>query len=132
MKKYILSFLFIFSISFVFSQSTIKTFTESQIKTAICHKWKLIYLEGKGKKVTIPNNGPVLILGFNADGKLFESDGKTNYNGTWTYNHSTFTITTNDKDGEEKHILLDVTNNQLVMKSKFKGIPFNMGLQIVD
>jgi hypothetical protein len=132
MKIYILSTLLFFSLSTVFSQSSIKTFSESQIKMAICHKWKLTYLEGKGKKVTIPNNGPVLILGFNADGKLFESDGKNNYNGTWTYNHSTFTITTTDKDGEEKHIILDVTGTQLIMKSKFKGIPFNMGLQKID
>lgn len=133
MQKTIALFLLIFSLSTIgFSQSAVSKLTEAQIKTAICHKWQLSYLEGKGRKINIPKNKATLILGFTNDGKLFESDGNKEYKGTWTYNHASLTITTNDKDGDEKHVVVDVTNDQLILKSKFKGIPFNMGLQKAD
>lgn len=133
MQKLILSIIFIFSFSFVgLSQNALSKLSEEQIKTAISHKWKLSFLEGKGKKIKISDDKATLFLGFNSDGKLYESDGKKEYYGTWTYNHSSFTITTNDKDGIEKHVIIDVSNDQLILKSKFRGIPFNMGLQKVN
>ncbi|MBK8351336.1 MAG: hypothetical protein IPL21_06425 [Saprospirales bacterium] len=133
MQKHITFFLFSFVfIFFGFSQNAVSKLSEAQIKTAICHKWRLNLLEGKGKKITIPNDKTSLILGFLPDGNLYEFDGKKEYKGTWSYNHATLTITTIDQDGEEKHPLIDLNNDILVMKSKFKGIPFNMGFKKVD
>lgn len=133
MQKFITLFLFSFVfIFFGFSQNTVSNLSEAQIKVAICKKWKLNFLEGKGKKITLPKDKASLILGFSPDGKLYEFDGKKEYKGTWSYNHATLTITTIDQDGEEKHPLIDLNNDILVMKSKFRGIPFNMGFQKVD
>ena len=130
MKKLFLSVILTsFVITSIFANDALSNLSEQQIKTLFCHKWKLNYLEFKGKRKEIPSSLPESILVFLNDGKLEQYEGKTKYTGTWTYNHSTKTITTIDKDGTEKYIIEEVGNELFVMSSKIKGFEFKMGLK---
>ena len=127
---------FLFFILFLlhpgFSQASFKQFSEQQIRSLLCHKWKLSFLEGMGKKVAVPESVPKLYLGFKPDGSLYEIEGKKNYSGTWTYKHATFTLTTNDQDGKENYSIENITDNLLVIKTKIKGVMVNLGMQLSD
>lgn len=131
MKKYTLLLIILFSLK-GYAQTTLAQLTEQEIKTMICHKWKLSYLEGKGKKMNISDNILKLYLGFKPDGSLYEIQGKKNYSGTWTYNHDTYTIVTDDRDGKENWNIVSITDKLLVVKTKFKGILVNCGLLVAD
>lgn len=100
---------------------------ETQVKAILCQKWKLSFLEYKGKKKPIPAKLPQSLLIFLQDGKLQEYSGKDKYDGSWSYLHSTKTITTIDKDGTEKHQLISLNTNELVMNGTYQGFKFNMG-----
>lgn len=133
MKKIILFTFLLASISStIFANDVINKLSEQEIKTMLCHKWKLTFLEFKGKKKDIPANVPASFIGFLPDGTFYQLDGKQKYNGTWTYSHSTKTITTIDKDGTEKHAIVDLGNDIFVMNGKYKGFVFNMGLKKAD
>ena len=114
------------------ASDALNTLSEQQVKTMLCHKWKLTYLEYKGKKKDIPTNVPESFIGFLADGTLYQTEGKMKYTGTWTYNHATKTVTTIDKDGTEKHTIVDLGKDLFVMNGKYKGFVFNMGLKKAD
>lgn len=130
MKKHLLIIIIgLFTLSNVSANSNINNLTEQQIKTMLCQKWKLTYLEYKGKKKEIPAKVPASHILFLPDGKLEEFEGDKKYTGTWTYNHTTKTITTIDKDGTEKHTIIDLGNDAFVMNGKYKGFTFNMGFK---
>ncbi len=118
--------------SVCFAKDGFSTLSEAQIKSLLCHKWKLTYLEFQGKKKEIPAKLPQSLLIFLPDGNLQEFEGTKKYDGKWTYNHTTKTLVTIDKDGTENHKIVDITNEQFVMDGKFKGFKFNMGLKRVD
>ncbi|MDB5228521.1 MAG: Lipocalin-like protein [Bacteroidota bacterium] len=133
MKKYtLLVFLILFLLQKGYAQTTLAQLTEQEIKTMICHQWKLSYLEGKGKHINVPESVLKLYLGFKPDGSLYEIQGKKNYSGTWTYKHATYTIITDDQDGKENWDIVSITDKLLVVKTKFKGILVNCGLLMAD
>lgn len=115
-----------------FSNDALGNLSETQIKSLLCHKWKLTLIEAKGKKATIPASSPEITLKFLDNGQLEETAGKEFYKGTWTYNHSKYTVTTTDKDGKENHVLVDLTNDYLKMKTKFMGIQVMYGMKKVN
>ncbi len=115
-----------------FSQVNFKQLSEQQIKNLLCHKWQLTFLEAKGKKINVPASVPKLYLGLQSNGTLEEIQDKKKYTGNWSYKHDTFSLITEDKDGKENYDIVNLTNTILVIRSKFKGIPFNMGMQLVD
>ena len=130
MKIIVFSFLVCFA-TFSFSEDLSKL-TEAQVKTLLCQKWKLSFLEYKGKKKSIPAKLPESLLIFLQDGKLQEYSGAQKYDGTWSYLHTTKTITTIDKDGTEKHQLISLNANELIMNGTYQGFKFNMGFKKAD
>lgn len=132
MKKLLLAFILSFILlNIVSANDKVTKFTEQEIKTLLCHKWKLTFLEYKGNKKEIPSKLPESHILFLPDGRLEEYEGKTKYTGTWSYNHTTKTITTIDKDGNEKHAIIELGNELFIMNGKYKGFTFNMGFKIV-
>ena len=130
MQKAVSTFvLLILLSSTIFAKDSFSTLPEAQIKTLFCHKWKLTFLEYKGKKKEIPAKLPVSLLVFLADGKLQEFEGTKKYDGTWTYNHSTKTIVTVDQDGTEHHKIIELSNTEFIMNGKYQGFTFNMGFK---
>lgn len=115
-----------------FTKDGVSTLSEAQIKTMLCHKWKLTYLEYNGKKKEIPAKLPQSLLIFLPEGKLQEFEGDKKYDGKWTYDHDTKTVITVDQDGTESHKIIALTNDQFIMNGKFKGFIFNMGLKKVE
>lgn len=115
-----------------FSQVNFKQLTEQQIKNLLCHKWQLTFLEAKGKKVNVPANKATFFLKLKTDGTMEEISGDKKFNGSWSYKHDNFTLITEDKEGKESCDIINLTNNLLIIKSKYMGIPFNMGMQLVD
>lgn len=132
MKKIISLIAVLFILGNAFSKSSLESLSEQQIKSMLCQKWKLATLEGKGKKMDVPANTPEIILHFFSNGTLQEKAGDKQYKGTWTYNHSKFTVTTVDKDGKENHTLVEITDNLLRMKTKFMGIEVIYGMKKID
>jgi len=133
MKKLILSaFLLIVTATAIFANDALNKLTEEQVKKMVCHKWKLTFLEYNSKKKEIPGSVPTSYIGFLANGTFYQTEGKMTYNGTWTYNHAAKTITTVDKDGTEKHAIIDLNTEQFTMNGKYKGATFNMGLKKAD
>lgn len=133
MKQLLLSFLLIFFLSDVaVAKDSFSSLSEAQVKSLVCRKWKLTFLEYKGKKKEIPAKVPASYLVFLADGKLQEFEGTKKYDGTWTYHHETKTITTVDQDGTEKHKIISLSNDQFVMNGNYKGFSFNMGFNKAD
>ena len=133
MKQLFLSFLLIFFLSdIVVAKDSFSSLSEAQVKSLVCRKWKLTFLEYKGKKKDIPAKVPASYLVFLADGKLQEFEGSKKYDGTWTYHHETKTITTIDQDGTEKHKIISLNSDQFVMNGNYKGFSFNMGFKKAD
>lgn len=133
MQKSISTFvLFILLSSATFATDSFSNLSEAQIKTLFCYKWKLTFLEYKGKKKEIPAKLPASLLIFLADGKLLEFEGAKKYDGTWTYNHSSKTIVTVDQDGTENHKIIALSNTEFIMNGKYKGFTFNMGFKRMD
>lgn len=126
LSVFILSFVLLFSVT---ANDNLNKLTEQEIKTLLCQKWKLNFLEYKGNKKEIPSKVPASFLVFLPDGKLEEYEGKNKYSGTWSYNHATKTITTIDKDGTEKHTIVELGNELFIMNGKYKGFTFNMGFK---
>ena len=80
MQKSISNFvLFILLSSATFATDSFSNLSEAQIKTLFCYKWKLTFLEYKGKKKEIPAKLPASLLIFLADGKLMEFEGAKKY-----------------------------------------------------
>lgn len=133
MKKIFLSIsLFIVISGALLASDSFSTLSEAQIKSLVCHKWKLTYLEIKGKKKEIPAKLPESLLIFLPDGKLQELQGKEKFDGSWSYNHTTKTVTTIDKDGTEHHKIINLSQDEFVMNGKYQGFTFNMGFKRVD
>lgn len=132
MNKFILPLFFIFASVSTGAQNLSKLPDEAQVLSLLCHQWNLTYIEGKGKKFNVPGNTPQLHLEFNKDGSLNESAGKKSFKGKWSYNHSTRTITTDDQDGKEAYTLVNISDAELVIRNKIKGIEVNLGLQRVN
>ncbi len=133
MKKIILSVLLLtFSVSAGIAEDALSKLSEIQVKSMFCKKWKLTFLEYKGKQKEIPGKVPQSLLIFLQDGKLQEFEGTKKYDGTWSYQHDNKTITTIDQDGTEKHKIIDLTSDQFVMNGNYKGFTFNMGFKRVD
>lgn len=132
MQRLILIFIITISFCDIFAQNFFANLTDIEAKKMICHKWKLISLEAKNKKIDVPKKAPTVSLTFLSDGKLIESAGNKEFNGTWSYNHTTKTLTTNDQDGKEDQKILNITNETFVMQSKIKGIIVNLWLQRID
>lgn len=133
MKQLLLSILLISFLSdVVIAKDSFASMSEAQVKSLVCRKWKLTFLEYKGKKKDIPAKVPASYLVFLADGKLQEFEGSKKYDGTWTYHHETKTITTIDQDGTEKHKIISLNSDQFVMNGNYKGFSFNMGFKKAD
>jgi hypothetical protein len=133
MKRYAFTLLFILPFLIKgYSQHPLALLQEQDVRSLLCHKWNLAYLEGLGKKISVTGKSPQLLLQFNNDGTLNESSGKKNYSGKWSYNHSTHLITTDDQDGREEYTIVTLSVEELVIRSKFKGVKFNMGMQRVN
>jgi len=115
-----------------FSRDTFSNLSEIQVKSMVCHKWKLTYLEYKGIKKEIPSKVPTSILIFLQDGSMQEFSGEKKYDGKWTYKHDTKTLTTVDKDGTELHKIVHISNNEFIMNGKYQGFTFNMGFSRLD
>jgi hypothetical protein len=115
-----------------FSQDASKPLAEQDVKSLLCHKWNLSYLEGMGKKISVPGKSPQLLLEFVKDGTLNEKAGKKNYTGKWSYNHDTHIITTNDQDGKEEYTIVNISEAELVIRNKFKRVIVNLGMQRVN
>ena len=75
---------------------------------------------------------PASLLIFLTDGNLQEFEGSKKYDGKWTYNHSTKTVVTVDKDGTENHKIINLTDDEFVMNGKYQGFTFNMGFKRLD
>lgn len=133
MKQLLLSILLISFLSdVVIAKDSFSSLSEAQVKSLVCRKWKLTFLEYKGKKKDIPAKVPASYLVFLEDGKLQEFEGSKKYDGTWTYHHETKTITTIDQDGTEKHKIISLNSDQFVMNGNYKGFSFNMGFKKAD
>ena len=133
MKRLFLSLMLLTLLSGVaVAKDSFSSMSEAQIKTLVCHKWKLTYLEFKGKKKEIPAKLPASLLIFLTDGNLQEFEGSKKYDGKWTYNHSTKTVVTVDKDGTENHKIINLTDDEFVMNGKYQGFTFNMGFKRLD
>lgn len=133
MKQLIFSFTLLTLLSSVtLAKDSFSALTEAEIKSLFCHKWKLTYLEYKGKRKEIPGKLPASLLVFLQDGKLQEFEGAKKYDGTWTYSHASKTIITVDRDGTENHKIIELTNEQFVMNGKYQGLTFNIGFKRAD
>lgn len=131
MKK--ISSLFIFVLAlFICTFADISKYTEQQIKEMVSHKWRLITIEAKGKTIQVPADKPQVALKFNSNGSLDEYAGDKHYTGTWKYDHSTYTIETKDSDGKEKHTIVDISDKQLKMTTKFMGMKVVYIMKRVD
>lgn len=115
-----------------FSKDSFSGLSETQVKSMVCHKWKLSYLEYKGMKKQIPSKLPQSLLIFISDGTLQEFEGDKKYDGKWSYKHDTKTVTTIDKDGTELHKIVNISDKEFVMDGKYLGRTFNMGFSRVD
>ena len=133
MKQLLFSFTLLILLSTVsVAKDSFSTITEAEIKSLFCHKWKLTYLEYKGKRKEIPGKLPASLLIFLQDGKLQEFEGTKKYDGSWTYSHTSKTIITVDKDGTENHKIIELSNDHFVMNGKYQGITFNIGFKRID
>lgn len=122
MKKIIVLFLIISQAFLLNAKVDVKTLSEAQIKEMISHKWRLITIEAKGKTIQVPADKPQVALKFGSNGVLDEYAGDKHFTGTWTYNHSKYTIVTKDSDGSENHIIVDISTDLLKMQTKFMGM----------
>jgi len=132
-----LLFIFILVLPFVssstaFSQTKTPPKTEQEIKTLLCHKWKLTAMEAKGQKVELPPDMGNSFVSFKNDGTLVETDEGKDYQGRWTYDHRTMTLTTNDKDGIENQKIVKISEVELIIKSKWQEITMNLIMKRVD
>ena len=100
--------------------------TEQQIKTMLCHKWKVSTIESQGEK--LPAEEDVYIT-FRKDGTFIDSQegGKPSDN-KWTYNHKTTTLTTGDVSKK----ILRITEKELKLSAKMDGQNMILTLKRVD
>ena len=78
-----------------------------------------------------PEMGVSYIL-LKSDGTLIETDEGKDYRGKWTYDHKNMTLTTDDKDGIEKHKIIKITETEFVFRSKVKDLEISMIMKRVD
>jgi len=127
-----LSVLFAVLGSITFAQPS-KTKTEQEIKSMLCHKWHLTYVEAKGKKMPAPNDTNNDFVLFKPDGTLTEMEvGKERRPGKWTYNHSDMTLKIDDADGIDVNKIVKITSTDLVLQSKFDNVLTKWIMKWVD
>lgn len=89
-------------------------------------------MEAKGQKVELPPDMGNSFVSFKNDGTLVETDEGKDYQGRWTYDHRTMTLTTNDKDGIENQKIVKISEVELIIKSKWQEITMNLIMKRVD
>ena len=132
MQKKLLSITILFLLSSFLLFADIKTLTEQQIKDMVSHKWRLTTIEVKGKTIEVTDDKPMIALKFNNNGTMDEYAGDKHFTGNWTYTHTDYTIETKDKDGKEKHTILDISDKFLKMTTKFMGMKVVYVMKRVD
>jgi lipocalin-like protein len=106
--------------------------TEKEVLNLLCHKWKVTHIEHGGQKIEMPAELGEAFLIFKADSTITEIDPSETYKGKWTYDHKGKTITTDDKDGIQKHKLIKLTTTELIITMKVDDETSNMILKRVD
>jgi hypothetical protein len=108
MKKLIAISILSFGFHFILSAQQ----SEKEIKDLLCHKWKATQMEYRGQKTEMPGTAYLI---FKSDSTLEEIDPGETYKGKWSYDHKTQTITTVDRDGNQKHKLIKITSTELTI-----------------
>ena len=116
----------------VSGQSKVPQRTAQDIKSMLCHKWKLTHMEANGKRMALPPEMGEATVTFKSDGTLIETDEGQKFGGKWTYFHKSMTLLIDDKDGKQKQNILKLTPTQLILKSDYKGLSMNMIMKKID
>ena len=88
MKAYLFIFFTVLASS-AFNAIGQSKLTEQEVKTLLCHKWKLVIMEVQGEQHNVDDD---LFLTFLKDGTFIDSQDGNKPQKKWTYNHSTMTV----------------------------------------
>jgi len=131
MNKILLFSVFLFITASSFAQKD-TTRSEQEVKTLLCHKWKVTHIEMNGQKIPLPPELGESSLEIIADGTLIEKDATEEIKGKWSYDHKTKILTTDDRDGIIKHVILKISETELIFKSEVDGTEMNLIMKRLD
>jgi len=105
--------------------------SEKQVIDLLCSgKWHLSYMEIDGQHDDFPPNEA------KANWTVFKQDGTHNseemgeaYSGTWTYNHETKTLTTDDKDGKVSLVIISIDEHEIQFSLVDQGKKLKVGMK---
>ena len=128
MKKIsILSILFFICLA-TFAQKQ----SEKEVKSLLCHKWKLDYAKAGDERFNLPPGFGNTFLDIKSNGTVIAGDPNKQKKGNWRYDHKTKTLITETGDKSLKHEIIKITKTSLILKSTIETIQLDIVMKRVD
>ena len=105
--------------------------TEQEVRSLLCHKWKVTHMETAERKVAVPAEYE-LYMDIRSNGTLIELEPEGEHNGKWKYEHETRTFITDDDDGIKKHEVIKINEKEFIIKSDLGGELVNLIMKRVN
>lgn len=121
----------LFAFPMLLMANSIEDLSEKEIMNLLCSgKWHLSYMEMDGQHIDFPDNEvQANWTVFNSDGTHQSEEMGESYGGTWEYNHSSKTLTTNDKDGKVDLVIVKIDGNELKVTLIDQGKEMMVGMK---
>jgi hypothetical protein len=120
--KFGLLLLFIHFGQFLSAQSKI---SNEEFVVLICKKWKMTEAEMGNMKIPASEIGEN-IMEFAADGTFKIREQGESYPGKWVFDSIKQELLTDDRDGKQKHKMITLTENELVIETTDLNGTFKM------
>ena len=123
--------LLILSTPLLISSTTKYSLSEQEALELLCaSKWHLSYMEVDGEVMEFPANEVAANwTKFNADGTHQVEEMGEAYSGTWSYDHISKTLTTDDRDGKITLKIIEISTTELRFSFVDEGKTLTVGMK---
>ena len=106
--------------------------SEKEVKSLLCHKWKIDYAKAGDERFPLPPGLGSTFLDIKSNGTVIAGDPNKQKQGKWRYDHKTKTLTTETGSNSLKHEIIKITKTSLVLKSTIETIQLDIVMKRVD
>ena len=106
--------------------------TEKEVKSLLCHKWKMDYAKAGDQRLPLPSDFGNALFDIKSNGTLIAGDSNKQKKGKWRYDHKTKTLITETGDNSFKHEVIKITKTELILKSTIEAIQIDVVMKRMD
>jgi hypothetical protein len=132
MKKIVPLLLFAMIVSAISSLAQTKKETEQDIIAQLCQKWKYKKMSSGKTDLPLPLRFENTFISFKTDGSYIKITDNEETNGYWELDRLTLILRGSNKKETERHRLVSVTGNELILRSNINGVQMSMTLERVE